>query len=403
MTEQDTRTEAGRWAGLAVEGGRLQALYQERRLEEVLSAVQGHRSTVVTLADPPDGDAGVPGMPSWAIRESLLGLGVVAAHDLGRWATALALNSDIARSQEERKAPEAERAVTWFNDYGPLLRLGRARDAREILFQCRAAFGRAEDITMMGNTLSALANAEAQLGHLDHAVEHETDALRMKYRGTDPEAVAVSHFNLSNYLVNANQDLRAAWAHRVAAAVIRYQTDSPRLVASVDSIGRLIGQEQDASTKAPVTFNDVCQMVDGVPGVRFAELFATLPERAATGQAALVEVMRLTTDKRATAVADSVEAWEPIISGLVAAARPDPDPEVGPLLDDVLAELRKQEVWRELVVVLYRLQAGPDHVSDTTFDQLDSVSATVSRRALAALTGEVDVDPTLWRTMLEDN
>jgi hypothetical protein len=188
----------------------------------------------------------------------------------------------------------------------------------------------------------------------------------------------------------------------MAAAVIRYQTGSPRFGASLQSISRLVGQRDDASEQAPLSFNDVCLTVDSLTGVRFTELFALLPGRAASGPAAVDEVMRLTAELRDTAIQESVTAWEPIVSALVVAARPDAPAEVAPLLAEALEELRKQHAWRELVAVLQRIQAGLDHHSEQTVDNLDPVSATIARRAKAALAGEVTIDPAAWRALTEE-
>jgi hypothetical protein len=391
MTEHVTTDP---WSELAAEGARLHGLYQQGQSAEVLAAVQEHLKTMADLPDPTGADQ------PWAIREAMLGLGVAAAHGLSQWDTALELNAAIQRSQEERDADDVERALAWFNDYGPLLQTGRALEARELLFRCRVAFGRAEDITMMGNTLSALADVDGHLGQLNRAIDQETDALRMKYRGSDPEAVAVSHYNLANYLIRATNEPRAVWAHRLAAAVIRYQTESPRLTASVRSIGRLLGDHAEESV-SPLSFDEVCVLVDGLPEVRFTELFALLPDRTGGGQAAVDEVMRLTATMRDSTIQESVAAWEPVISALVAAQQPDPPADVEPLLEDAFAELWKQVAWRELVNVLRRIHAGPDFYNANIVDNLDPVSAAVAGRAKAAVTGQVSVDPTMWRTLIE--
>jgi hypothetical protein len=399
LIEHDTHVGSGPWADLAAEAGRLHSWYQQGRLAEVVAAVAEQRATMTTPNDLPDTDETTA---PWTIQEAILGVGVVAAHDLGRWEQALEFNAAVRQSQEDRRASDVERSVTSFNDYAPLLRLGRGKEARELLYGCRVSFAKAEDLTMMGNTLSALADTDSHLGHRDLAVQQETDALRLKYQGSDPEAIAVSHYNLANYLIKAGQDLRAVWAHRLAAAVIRYQTSSPRFPASLQSLSRLVGHRGEASIQAPLTFNDVCVTVDSLPGVRFTELFGLLPDRVEGGQAAIDEVVRLTTDMRDSAIQESVAAWEPIISAMVATAQPDTAVDVGPLLDDALAELEKQHAWRELVFVLTRIQAGPDHHSAQTVDNLDPVSATVARRARAALAGDVIVDPTAWRALTEE-
>ncbi|HEX3647846.1 MAG TPA: hypothetical protein VHV49_05425 [Pseudonocardiaceae bacterium] len=402
MTEHDIRTGSPDWDRLMAEGSRLQALYQQGRLDDVLAGVETCRATMATLDDPPATERTVA---AWSIREGLLGMGVAAAHGLGHWSEALEFNAAVLRSQKDRRAEEVEQAVTWFNDYGPLLHLGRPRDARDLLYRCRGVFGRAENVMMMGNTLSALADTDARLGNVELAVQQETDALRMKYRGTDPEAIAVSHYNLANHLVRVGTDLRSMWAHRLAAAVIRYQIGSPRLGTSIQSIGRLIGEHQAdelLQVQSPLSFNDVCQKVDALDGVRFTELFGFLPSRAETGPAAVDAVMRLTDETRGSVFQESVAAWEPVISAMVAAARPDADEAVSGLLDEALDELKQQQPWRELVAVLRRVQAGPDHHSANTIADLDPVSAAVAGRAIAALTGEVTVDPTAWRALTEE-
>ncbi|HKN97088.1 MAG TPA: hypothetical protein VJX10_08240 [Pseudonocardiaceae bacterium] len=400
VTEHDTHAGMHPWGRLMAEGSRLHVLYEEGRLQEVLDGVEKCRATIATLADPPDGDDTIP---TWSIREGILGVGVAAAHGLGQWQRALDLNAAVRQSQENRKADEVDRAVTWFNDYGPLLRLHRADEARELLYQCRVVFGRAENVVMMGNTLSALADTDAHLGNLELAVEQETDALRMKYRGNDREAIAVSHYNLANHLIRAGADSQRVWAHRLAAALIRYQIGSSRLAASVQSIGRLLGERRpepgSPPLQAPLSFNDVCHIVDSLPEVRFTELFGLLPPRAESGPAAIQEIMRLTESARGSAVEESLAAWEPIISAIVAAAQPDANEEITALVDDALDELAQQNPWQELVEVLRRVKA--DSNSAPAIHDLDPVSAAVATRAIAAVAGEVQVDPSAWRELVD--
>ncbi|HEX5403058.1 MAG TPA: hypothetical protein VFX16_12230 [Pseudonocardiaceae bacterium] len=396
VIEHDTHAEVGPLAGFAAEAARLHTLYQQGRLEEVVAAVEAQRANLVDL--PAAEQSTVP----WTVREAILGVGVAAAHDLGHWEQALELNAGVRQSQEDRHAGDVEQAVTSFNDYAPLLRQGRGLEAKELLYRCRAVFAGAEDLTMMGNTLSALADTDSHLGHRASAIDQETDALRLKYQGSDPEAIAVSHYNLANYLIKAGQDLRAVWAHRLAAAVIRYQTNSSRFTTSLQSISRLVGHSGGVPVQAPLSFNDICSTVDSLAGVRFAELFGLLPDRIEGGQSTVDEIMKLTTDMRDAAIEESIAAWEPIISAMVATADKDANAEAGRLLDDALAELEKQHPWRELVFVLTRIQAGPDHHSEQTVDNLDPVSSAVARRARAALAGEVNVDPTAWQALTDE-
>lgn len=368
----------------------LQELHEQGRFDEVLAAVAEFRAKF---------DADGAGT-SWQDRESVLGAGVAAAHGLGRWSEALELNGALEQSQADRGASEEERAVTRFNDYSALLRLGMGKESRELLYGCRAVFARTENITMMGNTLSALADAEAHLGGLNDAIQEETDALRLKYRGSDPEAIAISHYNLANYLFRGEKDIRTVWAHRLASALIRYRTDSPRLTASIHAVGRLLsGRESLAS---PLSFDQVCMTVDLLPEVRFTALFDQLPGRPGSGQAALDEIMRMITEARDAALQESVAAWEPIISAMVVATQPDPPADVVSVLQETLFELRRQYAWRDLVPVLTRIKAGPHYHSEQTIGFLDPVSATIAERAKAALAGEITVDPTAWRVLTEE-
>jgi hypothetical protein len=48
-----------------------------------------------------------------------------------------------------------------------------------------------------------------------------------------------------------------------------------------------------AETAGPISFAAVCAAVERVEGVRFRELFATLPQRAASGDDALAQVLAL--------------------------------------------------------------------------------------------------------------
>ena len=107
-----------------------------------------------------------------------------------------------------RGAPQTEIARARFNDYGPLLRLGRLDQAIELLMDCRQVFEDADDIEMLGKVLSALADAEDDRGHRDVAIGLERDALRYKYLANDLDSIQVSHHNLGSYLLAAASQVR---------------------------------------------------------------------------------------------------------------------------------------------------------------------------------------------------
>lgn len=306
-------------------------------------------------------------------------------------------------TEQDTRADKAavEQAIAWLTEHDSLVRQGHLQEARELLYQCRDTFDRAGDDAMTAEVLTALADVDARLGHLNRSVEQEIEALTLRYRLADAEAIAASHHNLAGYLILGEQDPRAVWAHGLAAAVIHYQINSPRSTTSVEAIGRFVGRGSGGTAAAPSSFADVCQMVDRLPGVRFAELFAQLPARAADGQAAIDEIMRRTTELRDSAIAESVAAWEPIISAMVVADR-ERCGDVARALEQTLDELSSELAWNELVMVLRRIQAGPNYHSDHTVEDLDPVSAAVAIRARSAMAGDLVVDPTAWRALLDE-
>ena len=74
------------------------------------------------------------------MRESILDTGRSAALQLKRWEDALALNAELLESKAHRGASVFEIARRRFNDYGPLLRLGRIPEARSLLLECREIY-----------------------------------------------------------------------------------------------------------------------------------------------------------------------------------------------------------------------------------------------------------------------
>src|SRR6202020_3053476 len=103
------------------------------------------------------------------VREALLDTGREAALRLGRWIDALNLNAARAASLRARSPPAVETARAIFNDYFPLLRLGRTEQALDLLQECARTFQDARDPAAIGTTLSALADAEHQRGRGDAA------------------------------------------------------------------------------------------------------------------------------------------------------------------------------------------------------------------------------------------
>jgi tetratricopeptide (TPR) repeat protein len=291
MNELTRRAGLGPWTQLAREVQRLQILDDLGRHLEVLEVVETLRERVLTL---PESGAAEEAVSSWNVREIMLDTGHGAALALKRWQQALELNGDIVELKRARKATGLETARTRFNDYFPLLRLERYPEVRELLLACRRTFEAASDLEMLGKVFSALAELEDKLGHHGEAIPYEQTALRYKYHAGEPVSCAVSHFNLAVYLRRSGEDPRAALAHRLAAALIWFQTSDGRLPGTLQALSRHLASFSPDAPPLPSNFDELCEIVEEVEGVRFRDLFSRLPtDNATTGDEALQKVLEL--------------------------------------------------------------------------------------------------------------
>lgn len=373
------RPGMGPWFGLLLAHTRLRIRFAQGQYEEVLAEVTGLDTD---LPEPP------PAVVPWAVRETIAGLGAAAARELRRWPEALELAAVVARSQADRDAPEAERAATAFADHVPLLELGRADEARELLTHCRTLAEAAGDGQLLGRTLSALAEVEARAGEHGQAVELATESLRCAYRLANPEWVALGHRDLADRLAAAEADGRTVAAHLLAGALLEYQTGSRRLAEEVKALAMLPPEESS------LTFDEICLVVDRTPGIGFAALFTRLPGKTGTGQGAVDGVRRFVGQLRQEAVDEAVrqavEAWEPVVAGLR-------EPAAAEAVDQAFAAFESHPDWQDLVAVLRGIRAG----EDPEVDSLTPVGAAVAERARDVVAGRAHVDPEAWRALIE--
>ena len=158
------------------------------------------------------------------MRETILDIGRYAARQLGRWEDALTFNAELLKSKERRGASAFEIARNRFNNYAPLLRLGRLDEARSLLLDCREIDESENNTYELGKDLSALADVEDKAGHGQDAINLERNALRYKYLAGDVGSIAVSHHNLGNYLARYAADHPRALTDHLAAALLRSLT-----------------------------------------------------------------------------------------------------------------------------------------------------------------------------------
>jgi tetratricopeptide (TPR) repeat protein len=290
----------GPWNQLADEVWRLQVLARMGQASHVLAEVTRLRSHLATLPATRGPDDTIH---PWNVREALLDTGRASAILLGRWAAALDLNAAQAASQRDRNAPTTDAARVRFKDYSPLLRLGRTEEALTLLRECHRIFQDARDTRMLGQTLSALADAEDQRGHGDAALRLERDALRYLYLAGDVAGIAVSYHNHGNYLRRYARQPAPALASHLA-------TDLIRALAGIGGTGtdNSVGSVRPAAT-------DLRDLgTAAVPPASVADLDRMLGDISGTDLPGLVRELSTDTDT-------DTDTAERILRDLIARAR----------------------------------------------------------------------------------
>jgi tetratricopeptide (TPR) repeat protein len=341
----------GPWAQLGDEAVRLTILKEQGRSELVLAEAEALRGRMDALAAGDGREDQAELVEKWNVRELILNLARSVAMGLDRFETALELNQEISASKHDRAASPLELARATLNDYGPLLSLKRYKDAEKLLRECRRTFEAEESRESLALVYSAWADLEGSLHRYEQAISFERRALRLDYALGGPGNIAADHFNLASYLALAGQDPALVLVHRLAAALIAYQTVSGELVTYLSALNYLLGDGGEQAL--PESFAAVCERLRQAEEIDFAQLFAALPATAATGEDALREVIPLA---QTAPVEHLLEQWKQPIAATVAAAQGDT--EARSALDSLLAKLAQSEDWSVLSATLRMIVAG---------------------------------------------
>ena len=386
------RAGLGPWTQLQDERIRLQILSQQGHANQVLAQVTRLRQQIAEMPEQSDQTEAVP---PYNVRETVLDTGRDAASQLGRWEDALALNAELLESQQHRGAPALEIARTSFNDYGPLLSLGRIAEARSLLLDCREIDEREHNTQQLGKDLGALADVEDAAGHGQDAIDLERNALRYMYLAGEVDAITVSHHNLGTYLARHAADHPQALAHHLASALLCILTGiegaDSSLVAAAEDLASL-----PDGTSAPVSISALCRIAGEVPGVHLDRLLTQLADPAAIQDAldALLTRARAQADPNFY-LAGQFAAWDPVIAGITAARGGDDQARAA--VEQHLTEYQDSADWGKLAAVLRALLHG-DHGASLP-DDLYEIDTAIARRALAALTGDIQIPGQLWQAL----
>ncbi|SDL49813.1 CHAT domain-containing protein [Geodermatophilus siccatus] len=389
MAELDRLAGLGPWTQLQNAGRRLQLLGIIGDPQPVLDEVQQLRERMHQLPDQPgDNEAVNP----WNVRELILDTGRHAARDLSRWQEALDLNAEQLDSKRRRGAGQYELAHSGFNDYWPLLQLGRLEEADRLLRACQDQFEQADDTRTLGNVLSARADLADRQGHGQEAIRLEEIALRYGYAAGDTNGIAVSHHNLANYRQRAGTAPAVWLAHRLAATLLRHLTGHSRLQNTLRTLARELADPATAAT-LPRTVGHVRAAVERVEGVRLGALLDALQPDPGRQQAALEEIIhtaRTLPADQAVDIQPHLDRWEPVLAAILAATGGDQTArqEVTGFLDG----LPDDSDWAALAGVLRRILAG-ERDPAALLPGLDAVDTAIVIRLLDALAGRVQLQP----------
>ncbi|SFN88949.1 AAA ATPase domain-containing protein [Geodermatophilus obscurus] len=376
----------GPWTQLLDAAQRVQLLSLTGDALLVLDEVQQLRARMHEL---PDQRGDKENVEPWSVRETVLGIGRRAAFDLQRWQDALDLNAERLASIRRRGAGLNELAHIAFNDYGPLINLGRLSDADQLLRACQARFEYADDTEMLGKVLGGRADVAHRQGHPEAALSHVRVALRYLYAARNPDNVAIGHYNLASYQERNGQPPAVWLAHRLAAALLFVLIGSRHLPNSLRTLTRELTDPATAAALA-TTVDQVRAAVEQVEGVHLGALLDALQPDPDGQQSALDEVLytaRNTPGDQAVDIQPYLGRWRPVLAAVAAAAGGDETAQQD--ATDFLDGLA-DSAWAALVHALRRVLAGErDH--DTLLAGLHPVEVAIGTRLLDALAGRTEL------------
>jgi hypothetical protein len=392
---EDSRALAARgglgpWTVIAAERSRLLVLLDQGHAEQVLTEARALAARAASLPrEPEDNEIVKP----WMTQESLLDTARAAALRLEQWDSALAYSSAAAELMRRRGASAADLARARFNDYGPLLGLGRNDEAYAVVEGCKSAAEEDNDIEMLGVVFGALAQVEDARGHRDVAAGSCRDALRYLYMTGNPADVAGGHARLGNYTGRGGVAHHGAAAQFLAAALLHELSGTGQADNAVQAAAAHLRAGQD-QTIVPASVAELCTRIQQVPGCDLRGLLARIwadgpaVERAYQEIARRVRAIALQPRRPAAGAAQ----WDPFIAAMQAAA--DGNPAAAQAAEAFLTAL-SQAGRTELAGTLRAIMAG-DRDDAMLTARLSRVDAAAAGRALDAVEGKIDVPRLLW-------
>ena len=291
--EHTNQAGFGFWTQLSDQGRRLQILSMLGHHEQVLLVIPSLRAQMANL---PDQGADNDRVNPWNVRVGILDVGRLSAMVLERWDDALDLNDEIADTQRRCGASPFEITRTQFNDYLPLIHLGRLTDADQLLRDCQDVFDTADDTTQLAEVYSARADLADKRDHPMDAVDLQRTSLRLRYLHPDPREISTAHHHLANYLSRASGNPAEQRAHRITASLLHHLTgETHELTRTLRVLASELRSDTPDAPALPATLPEVTRLVDANDGVRFGNLVVALCPDPATAEHALADLVTTAT------------------------------------------------------------------------------------------------------------
>ena len=136
-----------------------------------------------------------------------------ANQSFNRWLACLDLLEESESAKRALGAEKVDLTGTRFNQYGPLMELGRLDEAQRVLEGCLSVFRSAGVAASEAKCLSGLAAVWDERNEPSEAIALERQALAVRNTLPDPSERAISHGNFGNYLERDGKPDEAAQHH----------------------------------------------------------------------------------------------------------------------------------------------------------------------------------------------
>jgi len=276
----------GPWTRIHDEGLRYQALNKMGRYSDTLKAVMDLKAQMKVLPEHGQWDEVVE---TWNVKEIILSTGQEAAINSGSPDQIFELTTELFEIRKSRGATELELARGVFGNYSGLIGLKKYEAAEKLLHLCRNIFEKENDIPDLAKVLGALSILKDNDNQPERAISFGETALRYAYLADNVEDISIMHNNLGNYL--AKSRLEKGLAHHLADGIISYLVYRGTMISTLKHLSldlKLFGPKA-----IPASFDQLCQIVEELDGVRFRDLFHKLAEPAADGDRIMQKVIEM--------------------------------------------------------------------------------------------------------------